>query len=87
MTQKELVAKIAAGKKVTQPTIALIVKEVFQIIKTVGKNGGEVRITDFGSFKHNVRVAKMGWSPKLKEKIQVEAKEYIKFKPSKNILK
>ena len=45
------------------------------------KQGDKVALLGFGTFSVNERPARTGIYPATKEKIQIEAKKVIKFKP------
>ena len=45
------------------------------------KQGDKVALLGFGTFSGNERPARTGINPATKEKIQIEAKKVIKFKP------
>ena len=45
------------------------------------KQGDKVALLGFGTFAVNERPARTGITPATKEKIQIEAKKVIKFKP------
>ena len=45
------------------------------------KQGDKVALLGFGTFSVNERPARTGINPGTKEKIQIEAKKVIKFKP------
>ena len=45
------------------------------------KQGDKVALLGFGTFSVNERPARTGINPATKEKIQIEAKKVIKFKP------
>lgn len=45
------------------------------------KKGDKVALLGFGTFSVNERPARTGINPATKEKIQIEAKKVIKFKP------
>ena len=63
------------------------VDRVFEIIKHGLKRDGKVVISNFGSFHLKVARPVTRRNPKTGAKVQVPAKEKIRFKPSANILK
>ena len=87
MTQKEMIQRIADATGITQTKAKEVLKTTFKVISTVTKNGGEIRVTDFGTFKHHIRKSRLGINPKTKEKITIPAKSVMKFKSSINIWK
>ena len=65
----------------------LSVDKVFEIIKHGLKRDGKVVISNFGSFQLKTARPVERHNPKTGEKVQVPAKQKIRFKPSANILK
>ena len=63
------------------------VDKVFEIIKHGLKRDGKVVISNFGTFHLKVARPVQRHNPKTGEKVQVPAKQKVRFKPSENILK
>ena len=63
------------------------VDSVFEIIKHGLKRDGKVVISNFGSFHLKMARPVMRHNPKTREKVQVPAKQKVRFKPSANLLK
>ena len=63
------------------------VDKVFEIIKHGLKRDGKVVISNFGSFHLKTARPVTRRNPKTGDKVQVPAKEKVRFKPSDNILK
>lgn len=63
------------------------VDTVFEIIKHGLKRDGKVVISNFGSFYLKTARPVQRHNPKTGEKVQVPAKQKVRFKPSSNILK
>ncbi len=85
MTKTDLIDAIAAkvGKPKTEvgETVDAIVDTITQ--KMV--EGEDVNITGFGIFKASHRKARQGVNPRTGEKIQIEARNVPKFRPSKTL--
>lgn len=62
-----------------------IVNTLLETITNTLKNGEEVAITGFGTFRVTKRAARMANNPKTGEKISVPAKIVPKFKPGKGL--
>ena len=60
MTKTELIAKTAGKAGLAKKDVAGVVNALFEVIKESLKNGEEVRITGFGSFKVVERAARKG---------------------------
>jgi len=63
------------------------VDTVFQIIKHGLKRDGKVVISNFGTFTLKLARPVQRHNPKTGEKVQVPAKQKVRFKASENILK
>ena len=80
MNKTELVNAIAAtGLSKADSKQAL--DAVIDAISGALKEGDKVAILGFGTFAVTERPARTGINPATKEKIQIEAKKVIKFKP------
>ena len=63
------------------------VDKVFEIIKHGLKRDGKVVSSKFGSFHLKMARPVTRHNPKTGEKVQVPAKQKVRFKPSENLLK
>ena len=80
MNKTDLVNAIAAtGLSKADSKQAL--DAVIDAISGALKEGDKVAILGFGTFAVTERPARTGVNPATKEKIQIEAKKVIKFKP------
>lgn len=62
------------------------VDKVFEIIKHGLKRDGKVVISNFGTFQLKTARPVQRHNPKTGEKVQVPAKQKVRFKPSANLL-
>lgn len=88
MNKSELTEALAANTGLPKSTAANVVAALFDgdgIIAATLKGGNEVNITGFGSFKVHTRAARQGINPATKAKIQIAAKNALKFKIGKNL--
>ena len=63
------------------------VDKVFEIIKHGLKRDGKVVISNFGTFHLKTARPVTRHNPKTMEKVQIPAKQKVRFKPSANLLK
>jgi len=63
------------------------VDKVFEIIKHGLHRDGKVVISNFGTFHLKTARPVTRHNPKTMEKVQIPAKQKIRFKPSPNLLK
>jgi DNA-binding protein HU-alpha len=83
MTNKELVAAIAAKTALTQQTSKEVLQTVIETIQDSVWDGDCVTIADFGSFYLAERKARTVRNPQTGAEIEVAAKKYPKFVPAK----
>jgi DNA-binding protein HU-beta len=57
------------------------IKAIFECIAEALKNGEEVKLIGFGTFKTSLRKATIGRNPRSGEAINIPAKKVVKFVP------
>lgn len=85
MNKKELVAAVAEAADMTKDSAGEAVDQVFDCIQTALKDGDEVRIPGFGSFKVTRREAREGVNPATGKKIKIKATNVPKFQAGKGL--
>ncbi len=85
MSKKDLIDAIARECDMTKEKAGAVVDAMLTHIKTTLKNGDEVRIPDFGSFKVTKRAAREGRNPLTGETIKIKASNVAKFTPAKGL--
>jgi len=85
MTKKELVSEIAkrAGLRKTDAKKAL--DAMMEAVEAELKEGREVRLVGFGTWKVIKRAERKGVNPRTREKITIPAKKVVKFVPGKKL--
>ena len=85
MNKTQLIDAIAAEAGLTKVDAK---KAVDAFIKTTGeqlKDGEKIALVGFGTFSVSERPARMGRNPKTGEKIEVEKKRGVRFKPGSDL--
>jgi nucleoid DNA-binding protein len=86
MTKDELVDIVANKTSLSKKDTELTVNTVVETITKTLQEGGEVKLTGFGTFSVNQREARMGVNPqKPGVKIQIPAMKVPKFKAGKTL--
>lgn len=85
MSKKDLIDAVAKDCELTKEKAGSAVEAVLAHIKASMKNGDEVRIPDFGTFKVAARKAREGRNPATGKTIQIPASRVPKFTPSKGL--
>ena len=87
MKKKELIEKIAYWSGFNKKEVTTIVNQLFNEIVKALENKEKVEIPGFGQFVTKHKPAHMGFNPRFKEKVEVEARTYPRFKASTRLKK
>jgi DNA-binding protein HU-beta len=85
MSKKDLIDAVAKECELTKQKAEVAVDTLLGHIKSAMKNGEEVRIPDFGTFKVAKRKAREGRNPATGATIKIPASKVPKFSPSKGL--
>jgi DNA-binding protein HU-beta len=85
MSKKDLIDAVAKEAELTKDKATVAVDAVLQHIRSAMKDGNEVRIPDFGTFKVAKRKAREGRNPATGATINIPASRVPKFSPSKGL--
>lgn len=80
MNKKELVKAISEKLEITQKAAGEQLEAMLEVITEELVNGGEVKISGFGTFSVAERAAREGRNPATGETIQIAASKAPKFK-------
>jgi nucleoid DNA-binding protein len=83
--RSELTKNIAAKAKLSQKDADAALEATLEAIREALKNGSEVRLVGFGSFKVRRSAARKGVNPRDRQPIQVPAKDRVRFSPGKGL--
>lgn len=86
MTKSELAALVAKQVGSTQTMAHDTISSIFEIIQNELVKGEEVSISGFGKFLVKESAPRKGVNPQTKEKIDIPAKNRVKFKASSRLL-
>jgi DNA-binding protein HU-beta len=83
--KQELIRRIStkAGKSVKETTD--LVNATLDTVRESLQAGDEVRLVGFGAFSVRSTAARMGVNPQTRAKIQVPARQRVKFTPGKEL--
>ena len=82
MTKADLVEKIAEKTGLTRTDVAVIVDGFLDAIKQAMKEGNNIEIRGFGTFKIKPRKARKARNPRTGEEVPVPDRKVPVFKPS-----
>lgn len=82
VTRDVLAEQLAARAEITMSAARDEVRWFFDTMSNAIKNGDEVRIHGFGSFRIAQRAARMGRNPRTGEAVKVAARRVVRFAPS-----
>lgn len=84
MSFNELVKEVSVDTGYNKTIVAVVLKSAFREVRQQVKNGGGIRVPNFGTLKNHIRKAKVCINPRTKEKMNIPQKEVCKFKQSPN---
>lgn len=85
MSKKDLIDAVAKECELTKEKAGNAVEAILGHIRSAMKNGEEVRLPDFGTFKVAKRNAREGRNPATGATIKIPASKVPKFTPSKGL--
>ncbi len=85
MNKVELAEKVAISARLTKKDALDIIEKVFEEIINAVKDGEEVKIAKFGSFKAKKRIARQGMNPVTKKVIDLPSQTTLTFRNSKSV--
>ena len=85
MSKKDLIDAVAKECELTKEKAGVAVDAALAHIREALKNGEEVRIPDFGTFKVAKRKAREGRNPATGEPIKIPAKTVVKARIAKQL--
>ncbi|MBV1695336.1 MAG: HU family DNA-binding protein [Hyphomicrobiales bacterium] len=85
MSKQDLIDAVAEKCELTKDKAKLAVDVVIDRIAAAMKDGGDVRIPDFGTFKVAKRKAREGRNPATGATIKIPASNVPKFTPAKKL--
>ena len=85
MSKQDLIDAVAAKCEITKDKAKDAVDAMFVQLADSMKQGGDVRIPDFGTFKVAQRKAREGRNPATGKTIQIPASKVPKFTPAKKL--
>ena len=84
-TKTTIAAELATRQDITKKAATELVGEVYAIIAEQIAAGNDVKIDNVGTIKQVVRAARTGHNPSTGAKLEIPAKNTLKFKPFANI--
>ena len=85
MTKSELIECISVWNKIPKKTVATVIDDFLEEIKTSLIEGGKVQLSGFGTFSVRKRAARTGRNPRTNEPIQLPASKLPCFKAGKSL--
>ena len=82
MTKAALVEKICLMTAFTKKESSEIVERVFDVVKTTLEAGENIKIAGFGNFEVKEKAARSGRNHQTGEKIEINPRRVLTFKPS-----
>ncbi len=83
--RQELSKRIAQEANISQKQAQAALEATLVSIREALQSGDEVRLVGFGSFKVRQSAARRGVNPRDGKRIEVPAKERVRFSPGKDL--
>src|SRR6266568_2300766 len=83
--RQELSKRIAKQTKLSQKQASEVLEATLDSIREALESGDEVRLVGFGSFKVRQSASRRGVNPRDGKRIEVPAKERVRFSPGKDL--
>lgn len=83
MTKSELIESISVWNKIPKKTVATVIDDFLEEIKTSLIEGDKVQLSRFGTFSVRKRVARTGRNPRTNEPIQLPESKRVHFTTGK----
>ena len=80
MNKTELVTNVAAKAGLKKKDAESAVNAFMEVVQQAMVEGDKVQLIGFGTFEVATRAAREGFNPATKEKVQIPAKNVVKFK-------
>ena len=85
MTMHDLIRGVAQRLALTQLTVAEVVHMAFTQIQDALMEGERVTVGSFGTFRVNVRAARMARNPRTGAAIPIPDRKVVSFRPGKEL--
>jgi len=82
VTKADLVNCIYKNLDLTKKESAIIIDELFEIIKQTLESGEKVKISGFGNFVVRQKETRKGRNPHTGDELEIAARKVVTFKPS-----
>lgn len=82
LTKLDLANAIYRSIEISRADAAVMVDEVFELIRLQLESGDTVKLPGFGNFQVRRKNARRGRNPKSGEEVEISARKVVTFKPS-----
>ncbi len=82
MTKTDLINSIYKNLGLSKKESAVIIDELFEVIKETLESGEKVKISGFGNFVVRKKEPRKGRNPQTGDELEIDARRVVTFKPS-----
>ncbi|MBF0108482.1 MAG: integration host factor subunit alpha [Magnetococcales bacterium] len=82
LTKLDLANAVYRNLGLSRSDAAIMVDEVFELIRHQLESGETVKLPGFGNFQVRQKNARRGRNPKSGEEVEISARKVVTFKPS-----
>lgn len=86
MTRAQLIEKMAKDAGISKATAGRALRSFLEgVTRGLKTRNSKVTLTGFGTFRKRYRKTRMGFNPRTGEKIKIKGRNFVSFKPGKNL--
>lgn len=86
MNKQELISQVSSKAKISKSLCTRVISATFNIMGTALRKGEKVQMVNFGTWKRMRRKARLGRNPKTGAKLNIPAKNVVKFSAGQELL-
>jgi len=86
MNKQQLISQVSTKTKLSKALCTRVISSTFDIMGSALRKGDKIQMVNFGTWKKLRRKARLGRNPKTGEKLNIPAKNVVKFSAGQDLL-
>ncbi|MFC1766952.1 HU family DNA-binding protein [Candidatus Margulisiibacteriota bacterium] len=86
MNKQELISAVSSKTKYSKKEVGTVIESCFTMMQGALKKGEKVQMVNFGSWRRYKRKARLGRNPKTGERLQIPARNIVKFSTGQELM-
>lgn len=87
LNKNDIIEIVSDKARLSKKDAKAAVDSTLELMKNILLQGGEINLTNFGTFQAKKRVARVGTDPKSHKKIEIKPTTTVSFKVAKSFKK